>query len=141
MPNLDDYPELIEPIPIVIERVVKSQTPYSSGVSGKREILNHVVRTAFTVPAQVVFGNTDEIAKSTQLGTDEQIKGYVVVRKMDLDGLGQEISRGDRIVRLKDTALKTPLYFVHSLGDLFAHFTGLGFTLARVAFSDREPVG
>jgi type II secretory pathway component PulC len=141
MPSYSDYPELIEPIPILVEIIDKTKTPFSTGVSGKNEIINHVVRTPIQIMAQVVFGNTDEIMKMTQLGADEQIKGYVVLRLRDLELAGKEVKRGDRIVKLKNQSLKTPLYFVHSLGDLFAHFSNIGMTLTRLAFSDREPVG
>lgn len=141
MPHHPDHPELIEPIPVLIELIDKTKTPFSTGVSGKSEIINHVVRSQLTVMAQVVFGNTDEISRSTQMGTDEQIKGYLVLRLRDMELAGKEIKRGDRIVKLKNLTLKTPLYFVHSVGDLFAQFTSIGMTLTRLAFTDREPVG
>lgn len=138
---LNKNPDLIESVPLVIETINKVQTPYSTGVSGKREIINHVVRDQFTINAQVVFSDLFQGMEVSQLGPSETAKGYVILRRKDLTDLGKQVNRGDRIVQIHGEALKQILYFVHSVGDLSSHFSDTGFAFVRIYFSDREPVG
>ena len=138
---LNKNPDLIESVPILIETINKSQTPYSTGVSGKREIINHVVRDQFTVNAQVVFADLFQGMESSQLGPSETAKGYVILRRKDLFDIGKQVNRGDRITQIRGEVLKQLLYFVHSVGDLSSHFSDTGFAFVRIYFSDREPVG
>ncbi len=81
---IDVEPELLDPIDIIIESIDKTKTKFSGGVDGRREHRNSIVRTPFTIPAQVVFGNVDQVQHSSQIGTDEEAKGYVIVRPIDL---------------------------------------------------------
>lgn len=141
MAGLNKNPNLIEPVDLVVESINKVQTPYSTGVSGKREIINHVVREQFTIPAQVVFSNLDQDLQNTQLGPSEKAKGYVILKRNDLSAQGKSINRGDRIVKIHGEPLKQILYFIHSVGDLSSHFSSAGFVFVRIFFSDREPVG
>lgn len=141
MAGLNKNPDLIEPVELVVESINKTQTPYSSGVSGRRETINHVVRDKFLIPAQVVFANLDQDMQSTQLGASEKAKGYVIIRRKDLSAIGKQINRGDRIVQIHGEALKQLLYFIHSVGDLSSQFSDTGFAFVRLFFSDREPVG
>lgn len=141
MAGLNKNPDLIEPVALVVETINKVQTPYSTGVSGKREIINHVVRDQFTIPAQVVFANLDQDMQTSQLGASEKAKGYVILKRGDLKAQGKQINRGDRIVQIHGEPLKQLLYFIHSVGDLSSHFSDTGFSFVRVFFSDREPVG
>lgn len=134
-------PPLIEPVDLLIEAIDKAQTPFSGGVSGRRETVNHVIRDQFTLPAQLVFGNQDQKAHSTLLGTDEQAKGYALFRLIDIKNLGKEPKRGDRIIKVNNTDLKQQLYFLHSVGDLSSHFSSSGFTFTLIFFADRDPVG
>lgn len=134
-------PELLDPIDIIIESIDKVSTPYSGGVNGTRGNRNHVVRTEFTIPAQVVFGNVDQKGHSTPLGMDEEAKGYVIIRPIDLFNLNKTIKRGDRIIKMENRVLDQKLYFVHSVNDLSSHFSNLGFTFIRMVFMDRDPVG
>ena len=138
---LNKNPDLIEPVDLVFESINKAQTPYSTGVSGKREIINHIVRDKFTIPAQVVFGNLDQDLQTSQLGASEKAKGYVILRRGDLSAQGKQINRGDRIIQIHGEPLKQILYFMHSVGDLSSHFSDTGFAFVRVFFSDRDPVG
>lgn len=135
--------ELISPMTIEIEQIDKDNTPFPSGPSGRKFPVNNTVRSsAFQIPAQVVFGDRDQKGNHTQLGTDEQKKGYVVLDYNDLKNLGKELKRGDRITKLitKQRVLDVELYFTTGLGDPAAHFDG-EFNLVRMMFSDRDPVG
>lgn len=133
--------DLIEPIAVEIEQIDKDATQYSTGPSGRREPVNQVKRKAkITMEAQVVFGDRDQRGIATNLGTDEQVKGYILVRYSDLQAQGVTLQRGDRIVKLGQ--LPQELYLMHSQGDPAAHFTGIaGFTLVKFHFMDRKPVG
>jgi len=146
MSNFLDEPELIEPINLEIESIDKGETTYSIGPGGRREPINNIVRTLFVIPAQVVFGNTEQVQHSSQLGTDEEASGYIIIRPKDLTDLGKTIKRGDRIIKFIDSnggerVLSNPLYFVHSAGDLSSHFSGSGFSFIRALFTDRNPIG
>lgn len=136
----DDVPELIEPIEVKFEQIDKGSTPYSSGLSGRREIINHVERDVEkTIQAQVVFGNVDQKTVPQEIGADEQVKGYLVVRYQDMLNLGVDLERGDKITQLGQ--LEVEYFLLHSQGDPAAHFTSIGgFTLTRLFFSDRTPV-
>ena len=139
-------PELIEPITLEVEAIDKAGTQFSTGVSGRREIINHVQRKTFQIQAQVVFSNVEQKMHSTQLGIDEEQKGYVIIRPKDLEDLGETIKRGDRITKFidrqgRERSAESPLYFTHSVGDLSAHTSQLGFNFIRLFFIDRNPVG
>ena len=131
-------PKLIEPIDVLIESLDKTKTRYSSGRAGRREKKNRTVyKTAVSVPAQVVFTNEEQKTKFNTLGADERSKGYLVVRFIDLQALGIDLKRGDRI---KDLT-KDPLYLLHSTNKPAAQFSSLGtFSIARVFFGDRKPI-
>jgi hypothetical protein len=133
--------DLIEPINVIIEQIDKSATPFPGGMTGRKFPVNHVVRNEpVTLPGQVVHGDRDQDGNFTQLGTDEERKGYVLFRYEDINKLNINLKRGDKIIKLGQ--LETELYFTHSTGDPAAHFTGIGgFTLVRMFFQDRDPVG
>lgn len=137
--NYDDIPELIEPIPVLFQQIDKTATTFSTGVSGRREIQNYVARTAtVSVPAQVVFGDTTNRPEFSQLGVDENARGYVVVRYKDMTDLGITLKRGDKITKLGQ--LDVNYFLLHGNGDPAAHFSAIGgFTLLRLQFSDKEP--
>jgi len=131
--------DLIEPIDVVIEQIDKTTTPYPSGVSGRKFPANHVERKAqLTIPAQVVHGDRDQKGNPTMLGTDEQRKGYIVIRYEDMTNLGITLKRGDKIVKMGQ--LDCELFLTISAGDPAAHIAGM-FNLVRMFFSDRNPVG
>jgi len=133
--------KLIEPIDIVIERIDHMETTYSTGPSGRRYPQNYVARkTEISLPAQVVFGDNEQVPNHTQLGTDEKIRGYCVLRYEDVNSKGIELVRGDKVIKVG--LLNTDLYFLHSQGDPAAHYSSIGtFTLFRMFFGDRNPVG
>jgi len=135
------FVELIEPIDVEIEQIDKDETPFSDGVSGRREHLGTIARKAkVTVQAQVVFGNTQQQTKFSQLGPDEQAGGYILLRYEDLANQGITLQRGDKIVKLG--TLDRELYLLHSSGDSAAHYNSIGsFTLVKMFFGDRNPVG
>jgi hypothetical protein len=133
--------DLIEPIDVTIQQIDKDSTPYPTGVSGRKYPVNNIGRKVeMILPAQVVHGDRDQRGNFTQLGADEERKGYILVRYEDLVNKGIQLKRGDKIIKIGQ--LSTELYLSHSTGDPAAHFTGIGgFTLVRYPFQDRDPVG
>lgn len=132
----DDTPELIEPVKITIQRIDENKTQYSGGISGRREIINHVERLSDVVlDAQVVFLDAKVKTDYSQAGANEMIQGYCVVRYKDLSDAGVQIKRGDKIVKVGQ--LDVEYYVTHTQGDAAAHFTSKNFTLVRIPFSDR----
>ena len=136
---MGNVPKLIRPINVNIQQIDKTATPYSTGVSGRREHLGHVVRaTTITIKSQVAFGDRDQVSKNTPIGIDEDIKGYLVLRFKDLTDAGVTLQRGDQITKIGQ--LITELFILHSNGDPAAHLSG-EFTLVRMFFGDRNPIG
>lgn len=135
--------ELIEPMSIEIEQKDVDNTPFPSGISGRKFPVNHKAwKAPFRINAQVAFGERDMKGNHTQLGTGEIVKGYIIVLYKDLLADSIDLKRGDRITKLitKQEELDVELYFVTSLGDPSAHVDGQ-FGLKRIMFEDREPVG
>lgn len=138
--------ELIEPIKIEVEQIRKEETIYADPITGRRETINNTVRTPVTLNTQLVFGNSEQDSHRTQLGMDEEATGYCIFLKKDIDNLEHPFERGDRIVAIVNQdgsryELKQKLYFLHSVGDLFGHFSTTGIGYVRVDFKDRDPVG
>lgn len=133
--------ELIEPIELIIQPLDKTTTPASTGLSGRREFMgNRQRKPDVTIDAQIAFGNVSMRTEfNSQLGPDEQAKGYCVLRYADMAAKNFQFKRGDKIIKLGQ--LDVEYYVMHSLGDSAAHFTASGFTLVRMFFADRNPVG
>lgn len=132
---------LIEQINVVVEQIDKSTTPFSGGVAGRREHMGNIQRkVAVTLSAQVAFGNVNMRTEfNTQLGPDEQAKGYMVLEFAELTAKGIVLKRGDKIIKLGQ--LDVAYFLLHSTGDPAAHFSSIGFSLVRMFFGDRNPVG
>lgn len=141
MSNLLVPGPLIEPINVTIQEIVKTQTPFSTGVSGRREITNHISYEQFVLPMQVVFKNESQISQKHLLGVDEKAVGYGIARVIDLKNLNKTIKRGQKIIKMGDRVLEQALYFTHSTNDLSAHFSSVGFMYIVAVFTDRDPVG
>ncbi len=135
---------LIEPIEVTIEPIDKTNTQFSGGVNGKREPMNHIARsTAVILNAQVAFGKTMSDEQITQfktaLGPDETIRGYMIFLFKDLKDKGITLKRGDKVTKMGQ--LDVDLYLSHGTNDPAAHLSAIGFTLVKVFFNDRNPVG
>lgn len=138
---MSDQPDLIEPVTVKLQQIDKDNTPYSAGISGRHEAINYIERkTEVELKAQVVFVDRKQQLEFHQLGAEEQVKGYCVFRYKDLTAKGVTIERGDKIVQVGQ--LTGEWYVLHGQGDPAAHFSSIGgFTLTRIFFGDREPVG
>ena len=72
--------ELIQSIPVTIEQIDKTATPFPTGISGRKFPVNNIARkTQIIIQAQVVFGDRDQDGNFTQMGASEQVKGYMLV--------------------------------------------------------------
>lgn len=138
---MSDIPELIEPVNVTVKQFNQAGTVFSSGVSGRREVINAPQYNADVIlPAQIVFGDNEQLGRMSQLGTEEQIKGYMVLRYVDTQAASVQLKRGDKITKIGQ--LTTEYFFLHTQGDPAAHFSSIGgFTLFRMFFSDRAPSG
>lgn len=138
---MSDVPELIEPIEVVIKQLDKVKTVQNGGVNGMREIVNApILSPDIKIQAQVAFGDSEQLGIMSQLGTEEQVKGYMVLRYADIASLAVKLQRGDRVTKLGQ--LDVEYYLLHGQGDPAAHFSSIGgFTLTRMFFSDRNPNG
>lgn len=131
--------ELIESIPVTIEQIDKTATPFPTGISGRKFPVNNVVRKSqIVIQAQVVFGDRDQDGNFTPMGASEQVKGYMVISLGDLKDAGIKLERGDKIIKIEDG--DEELYITHSSGDRSAHIGGK-FGLARIPFQDRQVPG
>ena len=137
--------DLIEPIDVVIEQIDKTATQFFDGLNGKREPANSIARKSVTLPAQIAFGKTpsdDQVTFiRTMLGPDETLRGYMIIRKADLVEKGVSLKRGDKLVKVGDLVLEN-IFLAHSTNDPSSHFSSIGgFSLLKVFFLDRNPVG
>lgn len=131
---------LIQPVDVTISQIDKQSTIYSKGVTGRREAKNIIIRRdPITLTAQVAYGNSDQKTDFSQLGPDEQVKGYCLFKFSDLEKLSNPLQRGDKIIKIAQ--LDQNLFILHSLGDPAAQFTSIGFGIVRMFFGDRNPVG
>lgn len=133
--------KLIKPTDVIIKQLDKVETEYSTGLSGMRENINSVIRGAeISLKAQAAFGDRNMITKFAHLGVDEQASGYLVLRFKDLTIAGITLARGDQIIKIGQ--LDVDYYLLHSTGDPAAHIgAGNTFTLVRMFFGDRNPIG
>jgi hypothetical protein len=138
--------DLIEPITIEVEQINKEETYWVDPRTGRRQPVNNVVREKTNLKCQLVLGNTEQDIHGSQLGSDEEAKGYCIFLKEDIESMNKQLNRGDRItaiINYDGTRQELPQkwYFLHSVGDLFGHFTRTGLGYTRILFSDRDPVG
>ena len=120
---------LIEPMEVTIEQIDKTSTPPTAptGVTGRKWPQGHVPRkTEIVLEAQVVFGDRDQKGNHTQMGTDEEQKGYILVRFEDMKNKNVKLQRGDKITKLvtKSGVIDVELFLIHSSGDFSAHVGG-----------------
>jgi hypothetical protein len=138
---MTDIPNLIEPIDVKIEQIDKTILRPDRGPGNIPDSPLPVPRkTTITLKAQIVFIDSSIEQNHTQIGTDEQARGYLVVRFIDLSSQNITLKRGDKIIQVGNRPCE--FYLVHSFNDSAAHFSSeSSFTLLRVPFMDRNPIG
>ena len=122
-------PNLLNPVNVIVEKADKS------GVGQdhlRREPVNRIVRTVrFTIEAQVSWYDQVDMVPGAA-GTVDNDSGYIMVRTMDREKLGETIARGDRIIKI---GKRTVALFVTDF-SLHSHYNG-DFQLEQYDFADR----
>lgn len=127
-------PNLIDPTPVVIERVEKDTTIYDRDA---REPTRTLTRSTVTIPAQLQHVRRGNPVMQP-IGADEQIRGHFTVRRYDLEKAGYEPKRGDKIVKIGKYELNVERY-ISQVQWHGHHGRDGGATLMRLYYVDRRP--
>jgi len=126
-------PNLLFAVPIEIEPIDKDSTRYSDT---RRESSGRIRRkSTITIQAQVKWLSEKDFELKRE-GIDEDSVGYVIVRTKDMNTLGVNIKRGDKITKLGDQ--EVDLYVTRYMFGAESS-SGSSFGLVRYYFSDRTP--
>jgi len=126
-------PRLIHPCNIVIRRVDHSTTAYDEDA---REPMQQATRMiSVTIPGQVSWIDTSKM-ETGKGGVILNALGYVLFRKLDLDGAGFAIQVNDRISKMGH--VETDVY-VERLEWIGHYPESTGPTMIKAYFSDRLP--
>lgn len=101
----------------------------------RRTAVNIIARdTKFTIPCQVKWAISDAESRPehSEAGIDEQERGYVLLRTLDLNKIGKTIKRGDLITKIE----KLVVQFYVLRVEYGSHYGG-DFTLQKIHFIDR----
>jgi hypothetical protein len=125
-------PALLHPVTAVVQAADRGSTPYDDDA---REPLRTVRRTPFSVPAQVEYAGRREPSYDIG-GAAEDVEGYLVLRRIDVEAAGWTPRRGDRLVKLgwRDTSL-----FITQVEDAGHYADTEGASLLIAHFADRRP--
>lgn len=126
-------PNLIHPVPIVIEPIDKPNTEYDEDF---REPIQLVARKATkTVPGQVMW-SVDKRIQYTRGGNRYDADGYVLFRYVDLVKEGVTLSISDRLVSIGGLTTNVYIQYFQPLG----HYPDTGGpTIVKAFFSDKDP--
>jgi hypothetical protein len=125
-------PNLIHPVDIILEQRDLAATIYDEDT---REPIRQVERKAqVTVSGQVLWDYHDD-PKSTGTGLIMEERGYFMVRTSDMSAASIEIKHGDRVLSMGGVAVSLYITRTRPMG----HYPGLGATLLRCYFIDRDP--
>jgi hypothetical protein len=126
-------PNLIHPVPIVIQRKDDAKT-YVDG--DFREPIQQSARlTNTTVPGQVKWFSDEEMLAG-HAGIQAESEGYILFRRVDLAAAGVVLKLNDRFTKLAN--VDTDLYIVNFRHE--GHWpTEGGSTLIKAYFKDRTP--
>lgn len=128
MPN----PNLIHPIPVIVEQRDLSQTIYDEDT---REPIRQVVRKAeITINAQILWdfhGDPNATTGGLELGET----GYILAKISELSAAGVSLAFGDRIKKIGDLVVELYITRTRPMG----HYPPMGATILRCYFTDRDP--
>lgn len=124
-------PRLIHPVPIIIQRLDKSNTFYDDDY---REPVQQSARyTNITIQGQPRWGGKD-VATFTRGGLVEQSTGYVLFRYLDLEAASITINVNDRFIKIG--LQEVDVYVVRLIPQ--GHYNGRA-KLVKAYFADRQP--
>jgi hypothetical protein len=125
-------PKLLNPTVVEIEQKDETKTRYDHR---RRTTTNYVARgQKFQLNAQVKWSMSDAGSRPeiSQGGVDEQTFGYFICRQLDLNTLGKELKRGDKVVSIGG---KEVTFYILRV-EYGSHYGG-DFSLLKVIFTDR----
>lgn len=126
-------PNLIHPVPIVVEKISRSTTYYDEDA---REPIQAADRaTAVNIDGQVKWFDENELA-ATKTGPAEGSAGYVLFRQIDLTAKGLELEQNDRFTQI---GTRTTDVYVTALRPVGHYPDQLGHTMIKAYFTDRQP--
>jgi len=126
-------PNLIHPVPITIQQLVKDETLYDEDY---REPVQQSVRTqSIEVPGQVRYGSSQELGVTTS-GPKEGEAGYVLFRYRDLAAASVTLQQNDRFTKIGNEIVDVYVTRTQPIG----HYPSAGgATLVKAFFTDRQP--
>ena len=124
-------PNLIFPVDVIVEPIDRSSTLYDEDT---REPIYQVKRgTQVILEAQVQWTEYNR-GSPGRGGVEHKSSGYLVFRQADLESLGYDPQRGDKIVEIPGF---TGAFYMHSF-EPAGHRRGRN-QLLLAFFSDRQP--
>ena len=131
--QLMTLPNLLHPVPIVIEQLDQTNTVYDEDY--REPVMQASHATSKTLPGQVKWGLDDELAMSVG-GPSEKADGYVLFRYVDLNAQSVTLKQNDRFTKIGN--VETDVYIV-SLKPIGHYPDAGGATMVKAFFSDRQP--
>jgi len=127
-------PNLIEPSPVLLERLNKASTVYDT--NAKQPLRQTRRLAAVTLSAQISSTRDHRTAYkfTAQGGAQAEAEGYLVLRRKDLEALSVSFQRGDKITSMAGNAVE---YYVVGL-QRAGHHHGQH-QLEFWFYSDRRP--
>ncbi len=126
-------PNLIHPVPIDIQQIVKSETIYDDDL---REPVQQAARPVTVKTVGQVKWNSQFELESQLGGAVEGSRGYVLFRRIDLEIQGIVLANNDRISKMgvRDTDV-----YITRLEPVGHYPDQSGHTLIKAHFNDRAP--
>jgi len=126
-------PNLLHPVPIIIRLIEQAETFFDEDT---REPVQMMARKpTVTLDAQVRWPRSKD-ADPSMAGRVDESRGYVLLRKIDLDNASVSISIGDNIIKVG--TIDHDLY-VNELEPLGHYGDQGGHTMLKCYFNDRSP--
>jgi len=134
-------PNLIHPVPIVIEQIDKTRQEDNAGQGSWfdddfREPIQQAAHKAIvTCVGQPRWGDAQKLGAS-RTGPESEARGYVLFRYVDLEAQNITLQQNDRL--LKIGKLDTNVYIISLRPE--GHYSDQGgATLVKAFFKDRQP--
>lgn len=126
------YPRLLHPVLVTLEQSSISNTLYDE--DAREPMQQSAYSTPVTIQGQVQYGSSRE--QSFRFGgIREEESGYVLFRKLDLDGNSITLKINDRITNIGNIEHDCYITRLEPLG----HYSAFGNTMVKAYFSDRQP--
>lgn len=124
---------LLHPIRCTITPIDKDKTKYDDNAG--EPIGTPVYGTPYQVSAQIEFPKRDKV-EAARSGAQLKSSGYLLMKIKDLEKLGVEVFRGDKVTKMGKLDVS---YYIVGFG-MAAHYADQnGAALVQTDFADRWP--